>query len=304
MDLNHLLSELAKIMIFKGADVNVQDKDGSTPLHKACEANDTELAEILISKDANVNVRDKNGSTPLQIACWYKNIKLAKILVSRDANVNTSNRLHKTPLFYAYANMELADLLISKDANVHHQSYEGGFTVLHYTCMYYGPELVKFYLSKGLNINSNNIFNKYRTPLYCACCYNNIQVVELLLSEGADIHMKDDFGRCPLHIAVRFGYVELTKFLVSKGANVNEFDRNKNTPLTYAYLCYIETSKPSLSDKFKAPLSTCGKYLEITNFLISNGADVNAHNNIEKFKYLDEYDDLYGLSDVILLNPE
>jgi ankyrin repeat protein len=256
--------------------------------------NKTELAEILISKGADVNVRDKYRSTPLLKVCWKQNIELAKILISKGADVDIIDSNQYTPLTVAYPNIELAEILISKGADVNYQSHDG-FTLLHYAAMYYGPELVKFYLSKGSNINSNNVHNKYRTPLYCACAHNNIQTVELLLSEGANIHRTDDYERSPLHIAARFGYIELVKLLLSKGAKVNGCDRIKNTPLTYAYLCYIEASKPSLSGKFQQPLyiEDCEKYLEITNLLISNGADVICHNKDFKSHLYDDYQDLY-----------
>jgi len=47
------------------------------------------------------------------------------------------------------------------------------------------------------------------------------EVVEILVSGGADVNVKDEFGRTPLHRAVVAGNVEIVKLLVSKGADVN-----------------------------------------------------------------------------------
>ncbi len=51
-----------------GADINAVDPENKTPLVQAVMSNNHEMAEVLIYKGANVNVRTKGGNTPLSMA--------------------------------------------------------------------------------------------------------------------------------------------------------------------------------------------------------------------------------------------
>ena len=53
--------EAIKQQLAAGADVNVKDKSGSTPLHLAAEFGHKEVAELLITKGADVNAKNKGG---------------------------------------------------------------------------------------------------------------------------------------------------------------------------------------------------------------------------------------------------
>jgi ankyrin repeat protein len=61
---------------------------------------------------------------------------------------------------------------------------------------------------------------------------NNIEQVNKLLNEGADIHYNNDL---PLMISSYRGYYEMTKFLLDNGANINATYRY-NCPIIYACL--------------------------------------------------------------------
>ena len=61
------------------------------------------------------------------------------------------------------------------------------------------------------------------------------EIVELLITEGADVNAKEDGGGTPLHHAVLFvGDKELAELLTAKGADVNAKDNDGDTPLDWA----------------------------------------------------------------------
>lgn len=72
------------------------------------------------------------------------------------------------------------------------------------------------------------------TPLHIAVEYNNIEIVELLLENGASTESVDRNNMTPLHWAVDLGYKDIIKLLVKGGANINAQDINKSTPLHWA----------------------------------------------------------------------
>ena len=58
--------KLSTTLIVAGADVNVKDKYGKTPLHFAAQSsNNPKIVTILIKAGANVDARDQNGKTSL-----------------------------------------------------------------------------------------------------------------------------------------------------------------------------------------------------------------------------------------------
>jgi tankyrase len=59
-------------------------------------------------------------------------------------------------------------------------------------------------------------------------------VVEYLLSQNANVHMKDDGGLIPLHNAASFGHAEVVQLLLNHHSNVNALDSWNFSPLAEA----------------------------------------------------------------------
>jgi ankyrin repeat protein len=79
--------ETLKILLDHGADVDEavvspEDIAGFTPLMFAVRDNHEELAKLLIAKGANVNVRANNGKTPLSLAVEKGYTAMAELLKS------------------------------------------------------------------------------------------------------------------------------------------------------------------------------------------------------------------------------
>jgi ankyrin repeat protein len=100
--------ELTKLLIEAGADVNIKNDHGETPLHYVM---DLSVAQTLISSGADVNAKNIFGLTPLhQMArlgffagdAATKNmaLKIAKALIDSGADVNAKDRDARTPITY------------------------------------------------------------------------------------------------------------------------------------------------------------------------------------------------------------
>ena len=83
-------------------DINRKDAVGRTPLHIAAEKGYIDVAMFLIEMGANVNVTDANGNTPLIfIIHKTRDMEIIKRLLEKGAAVNTQNRTGETALMYA-----------------------------------------------------------------------------------------------------------------------------------------------------------------------------------------------------------
>ena len=47
---------------------------------------------------------------------------------------------------------------------------------------------------------------------------NDIEIVKLLIENGADVNAKNEDGETALHLANRKGYLDIVKYLIAKGA--------------------------------------------------------------------------------------
>ena len=84
-------------------------------------------------------------------------------------------------------------------------------------------------IEEGADVNAKDD-NGY-LPLHYAVRNDNIDLVELLIEEGADVNAKDDWGRTPLHWAKS---EEITELLIEEGTNVNAKDDEGRSPLDWA----------------------------------------------------------------------
>ena len=102
-------------------DVNQKDAVGRTPLRIAAERGDIRTAMFLIENGANVNIADANGNTPLIfIVNKTGNLEITERLLEKGAAVNTQNRTGETALMYAAwrGQLQIVQLLLAHHADV------------------------------------------------------------------------------------------------------------------------------------------------------------------------------------------
>jgi ankyrin repeat protein len=98
------------------------------------------------------------------------------------------------------------------------------------------------------------------TPLHYAML-SSCEIVELLLSRGADVHAYNNDDTTALHLAAERGQPDIVGALVNAGANVNTLDKEFRSPLHLATASYRD-----YSDRLPSYKSTI-------DILIENGAD-------------------------------
>ncbi|KAF2288366.1 hypothetical protein GH714_007075 [Hevea brasiliensis] len=76
----------------------LEDLDGCSLLHLACETADIGMLELLLQYGANINSTDSRGQTPLHRCILRGRAAFAKLLLSRGADPRAVNGEGKTPL--------------------------------------------------------------------------------------------------------------------------------------------------------------------------------------------------------------
>ncbi|MGL9758417.1 MAG: ankyrin repeat domain-containing protein [Wolbachia sp.] len=95
-----LAEEYVNLLLGAGADPNVEDDRGRTPLHYASCNN----IESLLKAKANLNVQDSEGKTPLHYATSVGDKKSVNVLLEHGADSSKKDKQEKTPLRVAIDN--------------------------------------------------------------------------------------------------------------------------------------------------------------------------------------------------------
>ncbi len=72
--------KMVKLLLENGANVNVQDYCGLTPLHWAVYNSDVITTTILLEANANINIRGLNGATPFELGEYFNNFEIRNLM--------------------------------------------------------------------------------------------------------------------------------------------------------------------------------------------------------------------------------
>lgn len=88
-------------LLYKGANPNIRNDRGVTPLAVATGLAWVEGVQLLIDRGARVNDPDDNGETPLIGAVHMRNIELVRVLLKSGADANRADSSGRSAADYA-----------------------------------------------------------------------------------------------------------------------------------------------------------------------------------------------------------
>ncbi|MEH6757121.1 MAG: ankyrin repeat domain-containing protein [Parasphingorhabdus sp.] len=100
--------------------VNTKDNStGETALHIVVARRDSAWTGFLLQKGANPNIQDKNGISPLMVAVQLRFVEGARVLLNQNADANQANNQGETALIRAVQllDIEMTRLLLENGAD-------------------------------------------------------------------------------------------------------------------------------------------------------------------------------------------
>ena len=88
---------LVNDLITLGANLDWQNEDGETMLHKCARWNSPEIARMLLDAGADVNVQDGDGWTALHVCAFNNSLEITQVLIDAGADKTIPNNDGELP---------------------------------------------------------------------------------------------------------------------------------------------------------------------------------------------------------------
>ena len=132
-----------------------------------------------------------------------------------NITVNSKNKIGYTPIIVAIesGNNEMLEELLKRGASVREKHPVFGRLALHTACYYENVEAVKILLAHDKSIVNYQSDVDGWTPIDDAVLKGNIEIVKILLENGADPRVPNFKNETPIDMATKFGKGEIVKLL-------------------------------------------------------------------------------------------
>jgi ankyrin repeat protein len=339
---------LVSLLIHFGADVNATDLEGNTPLMEILKgenvnSNGERAVIVLIESGADVGVRNKQGLSARDIAASRKAAPSEFEQYMLDSGVDVEIESHDE--MYAALEQGLSVVANKKrafDGKLQQQGMkraawreemnplaDGDFNTVTMNCflactlndievLKAHEETVREYINMRMKVGDM----QQRSMLMSACVDSSAEIVEYLLSLGADVNQVDDSGQAPLRYAA-VSWIDIERkirLLLDAGADVNHRGNDGSAALSDAAFYQNDTAAKVLlangadvnnrdSQGYTAISWTCGKGApegDIVELLLRYGADVRDLYAMNCVLQYSDYYTAYGrtLSREVTLRPQ
>jgi len=214
------------VRLLAGQHLSKKDKEiMGKKLCEACKTGNMQQAKLFVSVGANLEVKNSDGCSPLVTAVEKSNQDLVCLLLQKGANKKAKNQYGHGILRIAleHGKLELAELLQKNGAALLAKEHEVVSTMLLRAAEAGKEAEVKTYLACGAGAEAKDVSSE--TVLHKAAGSGHMSVTKLLLEKKASLQAKGgEYGTTPLFYAARNKQLEVAKFLIQSGANKNNTD--------------------------------------------------------------------------------
>lgn len=311
----------ARFLIEHGADPNIRNNHGQTPLNLAVLNRYVPLVKLLVENGANVNNKDDLGSIPLNKACYFGNREIMTLLLEHGAVITDAT------IGSAYDDYKLIRFL--KEWAIHHAAISDCDKELMLAALDGSKTKVTQCIKKGADVNARDLREKLAVDLalegnhrkaaiileiaaitilplkqadkdlLIATLENDQTAIHEAFKNGADDDVKNQFGNTALMLAAEYNKLLAAKTLINEGVNVDTNDQGYTALIWAASSSNLEIAQLLVEHKadpnivYKKDLTAlsyaCHRGdVDIVRLLLLHGADVSSdetYNAVKRFAH-------------------
>jgi ankyrin repeat protein len=170
-----------------------------------------------------VNFSDNLGISAVLYSYYTQNPDIGDYLIENGANVG---------IFEASAGGKIEQLqeILEMNPDCVNEYSADGFQALGYSCFFGHMAAVRILIKSGASVNSFSQNELKVMPLHSAVANQNLEIVCMLIENGADLNTVQNGGFTALHSAAYNGQIEMVKLLIEAGANPKTKNNENKTP--------------------------------------------------------------------------
>uniref|UniRef100_A0A672L4G7 Ankyrin repeat domain 28 n=1 Tax=Sinocyclocheilus grahami TaxID=75366 RepID=A0A672L4G7_SINGR len=227
-------------LVGSGASVNERDIRGCGPLHYTAAADsDGKCLEYLLRNDANPALRDKDGYSAVHYTSAYGHRVCLELVSLMDTSA--SSILHDTDVQPPISPLHLAayhghhhalEVLVQSLLDLDVRTPQG-HTALSLAAFKGHVECVDILISQGASMMMKDYTHK-RSTIHFSAMNGHSECLRLLIhntEQQTAINIRDGKGQTPLMLAVLGGHTDCVYILLSEGASVEARDKWGRTAL-------------------------------------------------------------------------
>ncbi|KAK6511315.1 hypothetical protein TWF481_000236 [Arthrobotrys musiformis] len=296
--------ELVQYLLTNGCELKKFENGSVSPLCAALASKRQDMALYLLNNGAGVYGWSMGSNTVLHHALRNGMVDMANILLDKGAHPGMPNEKHIRPIHIAaakgYSGILRRLIVLGADVYPPNQGAEW-FQAIHFAADAGHRDAVSILLEAKADVNAKTAWKSFgyshpkcegerwgSTPLHLAVMRGYVDVVWLLLKNGAEVNERRWDMRTPLVVAVQCGYKDIAKFLLENKAKTDIVGMERRAAVHVA----VERGDAEMLElllDFKAdvnakmwrswtPLHVAAErgQLECAKLLVSRGAKINA----------------------------
>jgi ankyrin repeat protein len=174
-------------------------------LHIACTSTNLEVTKYFVEKGANIDLQDRHGCTPLYTAVVSKQYDNTQYLIEQGAALELADIDGKTPFYIACQRgwLDIMDLLLAKGADIECRApAHYNFTPLNVAAYENNFATVQWLVEHGAPLRALDSFGE--TSMFSGCFHGNYELVRYLIEAGDDPMFTGNKNTLPVAYAEQY----------------------------------------------------------------------------------------------------